>query len=51
MNRRPILGAMLTILLVPMLATAAAATTPLVGTQAANSKPKPNDAVVHDFVF
>src|ERR1700691_2874253 len=51
MNRRPILGLMLTILLVSTLATRAAAATQQVSTQAANSQPKPNDAVVHDFVF
>jgi len=42
---------MLRILLMPMLATAAAAATPQASTQAANSQPKPNDAVVHDFLF
>jgi len=36
MSRRPILGLMLTILLVPMLATRAAAATQQRGTQAAN---------------
>ena len=46
MNRRPILGLMLTILLTPMLATPAAAATPQVSTQATNSPPKPNDAFV-----
>jgi homoserine O-acetyltransferase/O-succinyltransferase len=51
MNRRPILGLMLTLLLVPMFATRAAAATQQVSIQAANSQPKPNDAVVHDFVF
>ena len=51
MNRRTILGLMLTILLVPMLATRAAVATQQVSTQAANSQPKPNDAVIHDFVF
>src|SRR5271170_5059167 len=50
MNSRPILGLMLTILLVPMLATRSAAANQ-VNTQAANSQPKPNDAVVHDFFF
>jgi hypothetical protein len=39
---------MLTILLVPTLAAAA---TPQASTQAANSQPKPNDAVIHNFVF
>jgi homoserine O-acetyltransferase len=43
---------MLTVLLVPMLATqAAAASTQRVRTPAADSQPKPNDVVVHDFVF
>jgi hypothetical protein len=51
MNRRPILGLMLTILLMPMHATRTAGATPQVSTQGANSQPKPNDAVVHDFVF
>ena len=51
MNRRPILGLMLASLLIPMLATRAAAAKQQVSTQAANSQPKPNDAVVHDFVF
>jgi homoserine O-acetyltransferase len=43
MNCRPVLGLMLT--------TPAAATTQQVGTQAANSHPKPSDVVVHNFVF
>jgi homoserine O-acetyltransferase/O-succinyltransferase len=51
MNRRPILSLMLTILLVPMLPTPAAATTPQGNTQAAHPQPKSNDAVVHEFVF
>ena len=51
MNRRPILGLMQTILLVPMLATQAAAATQQGSTQAARSHPNPNDAVVRDFVF
>jgi homoserine O-acetyltransferase len=51
MNRRPILGLMQTILLVPMLATQAAAATQQGSTQAARSQPNPNDAVVRDFVF
>jgi homoserine O-acetyltransferase/O-succinyltransferase len=42
---------MLTLLLVPMFATRGAAATQQVSTQAANSQPKPNDAVVHDFAF
>jgi homoserine O-acetyltransferase/O-succinyltransferase len=50
MNRRPILDLTLTILLA---ATPAAAAAAQVGTQAADSQPKPNDAFVdvHDFVF
>jgi homoserine O-acetyltransferase/O-succinyltransferase len=50
MNRRPIriLSLMLTILLVPTLPAGAM---PQVSTQSANSHPKPNDAIVHDFVF
>jgi len=51
MSRRPILGLMPTLLLVPMLATRAAAAAQQARTQAANSQPKPNDAVIHDFVF
>jgi len=51
MNRRQIPVLMLTILLMPMLATPVPAAAPQVSTQAANSQPKPNDAVVHDFVF
>ena len=51
MNRRPILGLILTTLLVPMLATRTAAATHQVSTPAPNSQPKPNDAVVHNFVF
>ena len=51
MNRRPILGLMQTILLVPILATQAAAATQQGSTQAARSQPNPNDAVVRDFVF
>jgi hypothetical protein len=51
MNRRPILGLMLTIVVVPILATRAAAATQQVSTQAADSRPKPNDAVIYDFVF
>jgi homoserine O-acetyltransferase/O-succinyltransferase len=50
MKRRRILGLVLTIL-APMLATPATAATPQVSTQAANSQPKSNDAIVHDFVF
>src|SRR5271154_5686969 len=48
MNPRPILGLTLTFLVAP-----AAAATPQVETEAANSQPKPNDAFVdvHDFVF
>jgi homoserine O-acetyltransferase len=42
---------MQTILLVPMLATQAAAATQQGSTQAARSQPNPNDAVVRDFVF
>jgi len=43
----------LTFLLAATLVTPAAAATPQVGTEAANSQPKPNDAFVdvHDFVF
>ena len=51
MNRRPILGLMQTILLVPILATQAAAATQQGNTHAARSQPNPNDAVVRDFVF
>jgi homoserine O-acetyltransferase/O-succinyltransferase len=53
MNRGPILGLTLTILLAPTLLTPAAAAAPQVSTHAANSQPKPNDAFVdvHDFVF
>jgi homoserine O-acetyltransferase len=53
MNRRPVLALVLTILLAPTLATSAAAAAPQVMTQAANSQPKPKDALVdiHDFVF
>src|ERR1700691_5618849 len=55
MNRRPILGLTLTFLVAATLVTPAAAVTPQVGTEAANSqsKPKPNDAFVDvpDFVF
>jgi homoserine O-acetyltransferase/O-succinyltransferase len=42
-----------TILLAPAVATPAAAATPQVSAQAADSRPKPNDAFVdiHDFVF
>jgi homoserine O-acetyltransferase/O-succinyltransferase len=54
MNRGPILGLTLTFL-AATLATpaAAAAATPQVGTQAADSQPKPNDAFVdvENFVF
>ena len=53
MNRGPILGLTLTILLAPTLLGPAAAAAPQVSIQAANSQPKPNDAFVdvHDFVF
>jgi hypothetical protein len=53
MNRRPIQRLTLTFLLAATLVTPAAAATPQVGTEAANSQPKPNDAFVdvHDFVF
>jgi homoserine O-acetyltransferase/O-succinyltransferase len=47
MNRGPILGLTLTILL----AAPAVAAMPLTMTPAANSQPKSNDAIVHDFVF
>ena len=47
MNRGPILALTLTILL----AAPAATVTPQVGTRAASSQPKSNDAIVHDFVF
>jgi homoserine O-acetyltransferase len=48
MNRRTILGLMLTILLAPTLVEAA---TPDVNAQTANSLPKSNDAIVRNFVF
>jgi homoserine O-acetyltransferase/O-succinyltransferase len=52
MNRGPILGLTLTILLAATLVTPAVAATPLMVTPAAaNSQPKSNDAIVHDFVF
>jgi homoserine O-acetyltransferase/O-succinyltransferase len=53
MSRRPILGLTLTILLAATLTTSAsaAAATPQVGAQGANSQPQPNDAFVQDFVF
>jgi homoserine O-acetyltransferase len=51
MNRGPILGLTLTILLAATLVTPAVAATPLMMTPAANSQPKSNDAIVHDFVF
>ena len=50
MNRRPIQRLTLTFLLAATLVTPAAAATPQVGTEAANSQPKPNDAFVDDFV-
>ena len=46
MNRRPILGLTLTFLVAAMLVTPAAAATPQVEIEAANSQPKPNDAFV-----
>ena len=51
MNREPILGLTLTILLAATLVTPAAAAAPLMMPPAANSQPKSNDAIVHDFVF
>src|SRR5271168_4503292 len=51
MSRRPTLGLTLTILLAATLVTPAVAATPLVGTRVADSQPKPNDAIVRDFVF
>ena len=53
MNRGPILGLTVTILLAQTLATPAAAAAPQASTQVVNSQPKPNDAFVdvHDFVF
>jgi homoserine O-acetyltransferase/O-succinyltransferase len=51
MNREPILGLTLTILLAATLVTPAVAAAPLTMTPAANSQPKSNDAIVHDFVF
>jgi homoserine O-acetyltransferase/O-succinyltransferase len=51
MNRGPILGLTLTILLAATLVTPAVAAMPLMMTPAANSQPKSNDAIVHDFVF
>ena len=53
MNRKPILGLTLTFLVAARLVTPATAATPQVGTEAANSQPKPNDGFVelHDFVF
>jgi homoserine O-acetyltransferase/O-succinyltransferase len=51
MNRRPILALAMTALLAATLGTPAAAATPLVGTQTADSQPNSNDAIVHDFVF
>jgi hypothetical protein len=53
MNRGPILGLTMAILLAPALATPVAGATPQVNAQAADSQPKPNDAFVdiHDFVF
>jgi homoserine O-acetyltransferase/O-succinyltransferase len=52
MNRGPILALTLKFLVAAMLTPAAAVAQP-VGTDAANSRPKPNDAFVdiHDFVF
>jgi hypothetical protein len=53
MNRGPILVLTVRILLASALATPAAAATPQVSAQAADSQPEPNDAFVdiHDFVF
>jgi homoserine O-acetyltransferase len=51
MNRGPILGLTLAILLAATLLTPAVAATPLMMTPAANSQPKSNDAIVRDFVF
>ena len=53
MNRRPIQRSTLTFLLAATLVTPAAAATPRVSAEAADSQPKPNDAFVdiHDFVF
>ena len=53
MNRRPILGLTLTFLVAATLVTPTTAVTPQVGTEAANSQLKPNDAFVDvpDFVF
>jgi homoserine O-acetyltransferase/O-succinyltransferase len=53
MNRIPILGLTVTILLAQTLATPATAAAPQESTQAANLQPKPNDAFVdvHDFGF
>jgi homoserine O-acetyltransferase len=51
MNREPILGLTLTILLAATLVTPAAAAAPLMMIPAANSQPKSDDAIVHDFVF
>jgi hypothetical protein len=52
-NRIPILGSTLTFLVAATLVALAAAATPQVGIEAANSQPKPNDAFVDvpDFVF
>ena len=53
MNRGPILALTLKFLVAATLLTPAAAVAQPVGTDAANSRPKPNDAFVdiHDFVF
>jgi hypothetical protein len=51
MNRRPVLGSVLTILLAPMLATPVAAAAPRANTQTANSQPNDAFVDVHDFVF
>jgi homoserine O-acetyltransferase len=51
MNRGPILGLTLALLLAPTLVTPTVAATPLVVAQIANAQPQSNDAIVHDFVF